>query len=124
YSAVSSFAVRGPLGISNGTSSISVEYASDHLPVILDVKDNMVTGIEQMEGDKTSISRQNNELHINSLADNTNYSYQFYSTLGACVNSGSIEKDDSISLVNLNDGVYILRLTDNEKYVANWKFIK
>ncbi len=124
YSAVSSYAVRGKLDIPGESYPIQVEYASDHLPVILDVKDNFSTGLSESCLSKVLVQQRDNQLSLYGLSD-FSYTYFVYSMAGFPICSGTVrENENLIPLDFLEKGLYILKLMQGEQTILNWKFVR
>lgn len=125
YSVVSTHAVRGMLQIPNELTQILVEYASDHVPVILDIRDNKSVGISLLEEDSFSIIQKEDYLHVDKCPGG-DFFYKIYSSSGGCINIGSVnENRHFISIGQLYKGTYFLTIQKaNGHVVYNRKFIK
>ncbi len=125
YSVVSTHAVRGMLQIPNEPTQILVEYASDHVPVILDIRDNKSVGISDLEEDSFFIIQKENSLYVDKCMEG-DFSYKIYSISGGCINIGSVnENRQLIPIGQLQKGTYFLTLhATGGHMVYNQKFIK
>ena len=113
------------LQIPNEPTQILVEYASDHVPVILDIRDNKSVGISELEEEAFSIIQKENNLYVDKCMDG-DFSYKIYSISGSCINIGSVnENRKSIPIGQLHKGTYFLTLHETGGHIVyNQKFIK
>ena len=56
--------------------------------------------------------------------DLSQYSVVVYDMLGRQVLKSNLELDNTISVNNLSEGIYNLTIFDNNKIIANKKFVK
>lgn len=124
YSPVSTHAIRGMLTIPGEPTQIQVEYASDHLPVIVDIKDNTSVGMTEQKRYPLSIIQKENRLSINGLPEG-HLSYHIFSNSGSCMDTGNVTiSNNSIAIDSLTKGTYILNILQNGNAIYNYKFMK